>query len=285
MIIDRESTALVVDSTADLPDEVRNDPNITIVPLTVLFAEGDTYLDWVELRPEQFYEKLAAATRLPTTSQPSPGDWMKAYRALRERYARVYSIHMNAGYGGSYTTACAAAAEIDGVVTVDSQLVSGGEALLVYRLLAKLDAGTPEEDFQAYIEYFRCNETFFMLIGDLYYPHMGGRLGRASYLLGNALRIKPILILDDGVTEIYRKARGSRASMRTLRDGFLERTQPDKDTYVTLSHAMNPAGLAELQELIMTTDRRIRLLPSSIVGSVIGVHSGPGTLGLAFIQE
>jgi DegV family protein with EDD domain len=284
VIIDRDTTALVVDSTADLSDGLLHDPNVTVVPLTV-FIDGRPYLDGVDLTPEQFFEKLVAAPVLPTTSQPSPGTWLEVFRRLRERYRRVYSIHMNGSYGGSYATACLAAAQIDGVTPIDSQLVSNGEALLVDRLLARLDAGTPEDEFAAYIEHFRAHETFFFLIDDLYYAHTGGRLGRASYLVGNALHIKPILFLDDGITEIFRKARGWRAGLRTMRDGFVERTQPDRDTHVMLGHALNPTGLADLQELVMATDRRIHLRPPSVVGSVIGVHAGPRTLGLAFIQE
>jgi len=72
LIIDRSTTALVVDSTADLPDELARDPNLTLVPLTVFFGD-EAFLDWVELKPDKFYEKLVSASRLPTTSQPPPG--------------------------------------------------------------------------------------------------------------------------------------------------------------------------------------------------------------------
>lgn len=95
MIIDRSTTALVVDSTADLPDNLAGDPNLTLVPLAVYFGE-EAYLDWVELKPEQVYEKLKAASALPKTSQPPLGVWLELYQEFRERYQRVYSVHLSA---------------------------------------------------------------------------------------------------------------------------------------------------------------------------------------------
>jgi fatty acid kinase fatty acid binding subunit len=284
LIIDRDTTALVVDSTADLPQELRNDPSITVVPLRVQFGQ-ESYLDWVEIQPPEFFEKLQAADELPTTSQPSPGTWLETYARLRERYERVYSIHMNSDYGGSFTTGCIASKELDGVKVIDSESVSGGEALLVARLLAKLDAGTPEEEFEAYIDYFRDHRTFYVLIKDLSYAYRGGRLGRASYYVGNALGVKPIISIEASGTEVFRRARGEHAALRAIRDGFLERTQAGKDVYATLAHALNPVWLEELRELILGTDRTVNLQPTCVVGSVIGVHSGPGTAGIAFIQE
>ena len=284
MIIDRETTALVVDSTADLPPELRDDPSITMVPLRVQFGR-ESYLDWVEIQPREFFEKLQAADELPTTSQPSPGTWLETYARLRERYERVYSIHMNSDYGGSFTTGCIASKELDGVKVIDSQLVSGGEALLVGRLLARLDAGTPEKEFDQYIDYFRDHQTFHVLVKDLAYPFKGGRLGRASYYVGNVLGVKPIISIEDGKTQVYRKARGEHAALRAMRDGFLERTQPGKDVYAAYAHALNPVWLEELRQLIEATDRTVHFQPTSVVGSVIGVHSGPGTVGLAYIQE
>jgi DegV family protein with EDD domain len=284
VIIDRETTALVVDSTADLPDNLLHDPNVTMVPLTVFF-DGQAYLDWAELEPEEFYEKLKTAKRLPTTSQPSPGTWLEAYRRLRERYEWVYSIHMSSLLGGSYATACVAAEQIDNVIVVDSTVVTGGMTLLVDRLVERLERGTTQQEFDAFIAHYVAHKTFFFLLTTLEYNYKGGRLGAASYLVGNALNIRPVLVMDEGRVKVYRKARGVRSAMNHLRDGFLERTEPGVKTYVGLSHGLNLEGMAQLQELVLATDRIIDLRPPNIVGSVIGTHAGPGSLGLSFIQE
>jgi DegV family protein with EDD domain len=283
-IVDRETTALVVDSTADLPDHLLDDPNVTMVPLTVFFA-GKPYLDWVELKPREFYEKLKAEPQLPTTSQPSPATWLETYTRLRESFRQVYSIHMSSALGGSYSTACVAAEQIDGVTVVDSTVVCGCESLLVDRLVDKMDRGTPQSEFDAYIKHFVAHKTFFFLLTTLEYNYKGGRMGAASYLVGSALKIRPVLAMDDGVVKVYRKARGPRAAIAATRDGFLERTKPGVQTYVSLSHGLDPEGMAQLQELVLATDRTITLRPPDIVGSVVGTHAGPGALGLSFIQE
>lgn len=276
---------MVVDSTADLPDNLVNDPNLTLVPLTVFFGE-EAYLDWVELRPEQFYEKLVASAELPHTSQPAPGLWSELYGRLREQYQQVYSVHLSAEFSGTCETARAAAAEIGGVTVVDSRLATGGIALLVDRMMERIDRGTAKEEFDAYIEYFHANKTFLFLPTTLDYLYKGGRIGRASHLVGTLLNIKPVLEIRDGVADAYKKARGIGSALEIMRDCLLERTGAGTDVYANLSHGLNLPVMGRLRTLIEAVDdRRVRLRPHSIVGSVIGTYIGPGAVGLTFIQE
>ena len=119
MILDRRTTAIVVDSTSDLPPDLAVDPNITIVPLTVYFGE-EAFLDWVQLKPAEFFQRLAAAPQLPKTSQPPVGEFVQVFRRLREQYARVYSIHLSSKFSGTYESARIAGLEVDGVTVIDS---------------------------------------------------------------------------------------------------------------------------------------------------------------------
>ena len=290
MILDRSNTALVVDSTADLPDSLANDPNLTIVPLTVFFGD-EAYLDWVELRPEQFYQKLTTYPALPRTSQPAPAVWFELYTKLRRKYERVYSVHLSAEFSGTFQTARMVADEmaadgIGGVRVVDSRLATGGIALLVDRMMERIDRGTAEEEFEAYLEYFRRHNTFVFLPTTLDYLYKGGRIGRASHLVGTLLNIKPVLTIEDGVADVLKKVRGVPQALETMRDCLLERTEPGSDVYANLSHGMNLPGMERLQGLVTAiADRRIHLRPPSIVGSVIGTYAGPAAVGLGFIQE
>lgn len=285
MIVDRSTTAIVVDSTADLPDSLLHDPNLTMVPLTVFFGE-EGYLDWVELRPEQFYERLVSSPVLPTTSQPPPGVWGELYGRLREKYQLIYSVHLSAEFSGTCETARTVAEQFDGVRVVDSRLATGGTALLVDRLMERLDRGVPQEEFEAYIEHFHAHNSFLFVPIGLEYLQKGGRIGRASYLVGTLLNIKPVLMIEDGVADVFRKTRGMNQALETMRAGLLERTRPGSDVYATLCHGVNLPLLERLQELLMeVSDRRIHLRPPSIVGSVIGLYCGPGALGLCFIEE
>lgn len=285
MIISRETTALVVDSTADLPDSLAQDPNLTLVPLTVFFEE-EAFLDWVELRPEEFYRRLVSASRLPTTSQPAPGVWSDVYRRLRERYQRVYSVHLSSEFSGTFETARMVAEQMDGVTVVDSRLATGGIALLVDRMMERIDQGVPEEEFDAYIDHFHRNKTFLFLPTTLDYLYKGGRIGRASHLVGTLLNIKPVLTIEDGIADEFKKARGLRQALEIMRDGLLKRTRPGSDVYANLSHGLNLPVMEQLRGMLLeVSDRRIHLRPPSLVGSVIGTYIGPGAVGLCFVEE
>lgn len=285
MIVDRNTTAIVVDSTADLPDHLAGDPNISMVPLTVYFGE-EAYLDWVELKPQEFYERLQAGPVLPRTSQPSAGAFLERYKELREKYERVYSVHLSSKFSGTCASAEVAQSQIDGIRVVDSELATGGIALLVDRLLERLDHGTPEEEFEAYIDKFLAEKVFYFLPTTLEYLFKGGRIGRASHLVGTLLNVKPVLTIEEGVIDVYRKVRGVSQALELMRDGLVEHTVPDKTTYVSLSHALNEPVLQQLRTLVEAVpDRDIQIRTTSIVGSVIGTYVGPGAVALSFIQE
>ncbi len=285
MIVDRTTTAIVVDSTSDLPDYLANDPAISMVPLTVYFGET-AYLDWIELKPAAFYEMLKTSPVLPRTSQPSAGAFLDCYKALRERYERVYSVHLSRHFSGTCASAEVAQSQIDGIRVVDSGLATGGIALLVDRLVERLDRGTPEEEFDAYIARFLAEKTFYFLPTTLEYLYKGGRIGRASHLMGTLLNIKPVLTIDEGVVDVFKKVRGVTQALEVMRDGLLEHTQAGRSTYVSLAHAYNEPVLAQLRELIEAVpDRDIHMIPTSIVGPVIGTYVGPGAVALGFVQE
>jgi DegV family protein with EDD domain len=251
----------------------------------VYFGE-EAYLDWVELKPAEFYRRLKVAPELPRTSQPSAGAFLEQYRRLREQYDRVYSVHLSGKLSGTVASAEVAAGQIDGVKVIDSQLPTGGIALMVDRLLERIDKGTPEDEFDAYVQRYLAEKTFFFLPTTLDQLYKGGRIGRASHLVGTLLNIKPVLIIDDGVIDVYKKVRGLRQALEAMRDGLLERTRPGLKTYVSLSHAENPPVLEQLRELVLgVTDRDIEIRLTSVVGSVIGTYVGWGAVALSFIQE
>ncbi len=285
MIIDRTTTAIVVDSTADLPDYLADDPSITTVPLTVYFGE-EARLDWVDLKPEEFYDRLKNGPVLPRTSQPSAGAFLDVYKSLRERYDRVYSVHLSGKFSGTVASADVAAGQIDGVRVVDSELATGGIALFVARLMERLEKGTPEEEFEAYITRFVKEKTFYFLPTTLDYLYKGGRIGKASHLVGTLLNIKPVLVIDEGIIDVFKKVRGLSQALEVMRDGLVERTTPGSPVYVSLSHALNEPVLNQLRALIDgVEDRDLRIQPASIVGPVIGTYVGPGAVALSFIQE
>ncbi len=285
MIVDRATTAIVVDSTSDLPGYLADDPSITMVPLTVYFGE-EARLDWVEIQADEFYERLKNGPILPRTSQPSAGAFLEVYKRLLETHERVYSIHLSGKFSGTVASAEVAAGQIDGVRVVDSELATGGIALLVARLVELLDKGTAEDEFEAYIAHFLKDKTFYFLPTTLEFLHKGGRIGGASHLMGTVLNIKPVLTIEEGVIDVYKKVRGVPQALELMRDGLVERTDAGSTVRVSISHALNLPLADHLKGLLEgIKDRELKIMPYSIVGPVIGTYVGPGAVALGFIQE
>jgi DegV family protein with EDD domain len=162
----------------------------------------------------------------------------------------------------------------------------GGRLSTGYRLVERLDRGVPEEEFDAYIDKFVAEKTFYFLPTTLDQLFKGGRIGRASHLMGTLLNIKPVLSIDEGVVDVFKKVRGVRQALEVMRDGMLERTRPGLITYVSLSHGLNEPVLEQLRGLVEgVTDRNVQIRLTSLVGSVIGTYAGPGAVALSFIQE
>jgi fatty acid kinase fatty acid binding subunit len=285
MIINRETTAIVVDSTCDLPPGMATDPSITMVPLTVYFGD-EAYLDWVDIQPDEFYARLVKAPELPHTSQPSAGAFLEEYKRLREHHERIYSVHLSSLLSGTFASAEVAKSQIDGIEVVDSQVATCGVTLLVNRMLALMDKGVPEEEFKAYIDYYVKNKFMLFLPTTLEQLHKGGRIGRASYLMGTMLNVKPVLSLTDGVVDVYKKVRGLRQAMEAIRDGVLENTEPGKTVSLGLAHGLNESVYALMLEVLgEVTDRDLQIRLETIVGAVIGTYAGPGAVAMCAIQE
>ncbi len=284
MIVNRQTTALVVDSTADMPEYLVRDPNVSMVPLTVFFGEQG-YLDWVEIQPEEFYQKLAASPQLPRTSQPSAGSFLEEYKRLRKTYERVYSVHLSSKLSGTIASAEVARQQIDGVEVVDSEVATCGTSLLIDRLLALMDKGVEEQEFKDYIEHFIQKKQLLFIPTTLDQLAKGGRIGKAQHLMGTLLNVKPVLTVIDGEVDVHKKVRGMGQGLEALRDALVEATEPDKTMYVALAHGLNEEPLNQLRALLEAIeDRKVEIRLTTVVGAVIGTYAGPGAVAVAAIQ-
>lgn len=285
VILNRQNTAVVVDSTADLPDYLATDPNLTIVPLMVHIG-GEALLDWVELKPEAFYQKLATVEQLPRTSQPAVGVFKQLFERLRGRYDHVYSIHLSSEFSGTYSSACMAQESVPGVTVIDSGLASGGIALLVDRVMERLSAGIAGDDLDAYLAHFVAARGFYFIPQTLDYLAKGGRIGRAAHLVGTLLNITPVLTITDGVADSFKRVRGIRQALHVMQKAVLSHTSPGRPVYMSLMHAVNPSLLERLREAMQSIpERQIEIRLTTTVGPVIGTYSGPGAVGICFIQD
>jgi DegV family protein with EDD domain len=283
-VLDRGNTAIVVDSTADLPPQLFADPNVTVVPLKIHFGD-EVFRDWIDIQPVDFYERLRQTERLPTTSQPSVGAFITEYRRLREHYAFIYSLHLSGRLSGTVGSAELAASEVDGIRVFDTGTACIGVGLLLDRVLAMLDRGTTEADIEGLVERFARDCGFLFIVDTLEYLQKGGRIGRASSLAGGLLSIKPLLTLTDGEVDVFAKVRGERKALAAVREYFLARTRPQVPVALVIGDAGAPEKTRVLVDLIRGTDRLIDLRFTGEVGAVIGTYTGPGTAAIVFIEE
>ena len=231
------NTAIVLDSTADFPDAQIRFPNMRVVPLYVRFG-AESFRDYVELDPHGFYERLRTAPELPTTSQPTPQDFISTYHALAG-YERIYSLHISSKLSGTFQSAQLAAEEAGGdrIRLVDTESASIGIAMLALDLQRLLERGTDDAEIDALIARHRDSAVILFTVDTLEYLAKGGRIGRAQAFAGSLLKVKPILTIDEGEVVPVTRVRGRQKALEEFRRRFEEATTDGPGLRVGIAHA------------------------------------------------
>ena len=274
---------LVCDSTCDLGPEWLASHDVTMVPLKVTFGEA-TYLDWVELMPERFYELLAAAPELPKTSQPSPADFAAVYRDLHAAGCDgIVSIHLSAAISGTIESAMMACAMVDVPVRViDTLSVNLGEGLPLMAALAARDAGGDLDTVEGAARAIVGKQRILFALDSLEYLVKGGRAGRAQGLAASLLNIKPVLsFAEDGVIAPYKKVKGIKRAVQEIATAVKE-AGDGGIVRVGLLHSQAPDLVDELAAAIDATGVSWEHVQTCAVGAVIGTYAGPRAIGAAF---
>jgi DegV family protein with EDD domain len=270
--------AVVTDSTADLPDEWRSRYGIEVVPLKVIFG-SETFRDRVDMSDEEFFRRLATATKLPTTSAPSPGEFADVYRRLAEDHDGCISIHLGAQLSATAEAARLGAQAVEGfrVEVVDSQTVTMPIAFLckVAAECETLDAA--KAAVEARIP--RCR--VLALLDTLRYLEMGGRLSRAQAMIGTMLDVKPLLlVVDREIKPVERVRTRSRAISRMVE--YFRGELPVE--HVAVMHAQAPDE-AETVAAGLRREMPGQDIVIGKIGCVLGTHTGPRALGVVYIKE
>ena len=271
------AVAIVTDSTADLPVGLAASRSIEVVPLTV-FIEGTGYRDGVDITPEQFYERQAGLQALPTTSQPSPAAFAQAYERLLKDHEEVVSIHISEKLSGTYAAARQGAELVDAarIHVVDSQTVSMPLGLLV--LGAAAAAARDADAFQIVnrLETLRTRVGVYFVVATLENLRRGGRIGRASALLGSVLQVKPVLTIQDGqVAPLERVRTYERALSRVVE--LARAVDNGSGICAIVGHASAPDAAKRIAEELEPISESLLIQP---LGPVVGAHAGAGTVGV-----
>ena len=278
------NTAIVLDSTADFPEAPARFPNWRVVPLYVRFGD-ESYRDYVDLGPADFYLRLRGSPVMPTTSQPTPGDFQAVYEELGQ-YEGVYSLHIAGTLSGTVESARTAAAEFgDRIRVVDTETASAAVAMLGLAIQRRLERGTTDEEIEALVRRHRSESQLIFTLDTLDYLARGGRIGRAAAWAGGLMRVKPILTIRDGEVIPLKRVRGNQRAFQEFISAFEAGSTDGPGLRVAIADADAPDRTEALKELIRRTRPQAKLEIVTTLGPVIGTHAGPGTVGLFWFAD
>ena len=275
---------IVTDSTCDLNLQELESLGVTMVPLKVLFGD-ESFRDWVDLKPNEFYAKLATAPVLPKTSQPSPAEFAEAYAALAAQGCdSIVSIHLSGPLSGTVESATMAAngAAIP-VHVVDTREVSHAVGMVVHEACSARDAGSSGEEVAERARAVAGSMRMLFVLDTLEYLVKGGRAGKATGLAASILNIKPVLLInEDGIIEPFKKVKGRKKALAELAQHVAEEAGRLGRLKVGFLHACNEQYAQELRADIEATGADVEFVSSGLIGAVIGTYAGPDAVGCAF---
>jgi len=257
---------------------------ITVVPLNVIFGE-EVLKDGVDITSKEFYKRLEESKKLPSSSQPTPDEFSEVYQNLLKKYDKIISIHLSEKLSGTINSARAAAKEFgEKVFTFDSQSISVGVGLQVEATVEAIKEGLSLDEIKDYLQRLRESTHVMFTLDTLEYLEKGGRIGKAESLLGSLLNIKPIIIVREGLYHAFGKTRSQKKAIRKISKHLQKISNGRTVKRLAVAHGM----AQEAMEILKKDLEKAFNIKASIVtevGPVIGVHTGPGTIGTAISFE
>lgn len=273
---------VITDSTADIPEKLIRQLGITVVPLNLHF--GDEVLkDGEDIWAEEFFHRMTYESALPNTSQPSPGEFAEIYRQAAQDGDPILSIHLSSQLSGTYNAAKSAAetlGESYSIRVIDTGLVSMGLGWTVIEAARAVRDGLDEEAVLRRIEQIRSNARIYFSVESL--EHLC-RTGRFTHNDGMLYNIRPIMTMLDGhivTTENFRGTSG-RLSQRMLE--LIRQDMGGRPFRLAILHADQPEEVERVREILSHSDEDVKEVLVTSVGPIVGVHSGPGTIGLVAV--
>ena len=278
-------TAILTDSTANLPMEWVERYNVRVILLKIHWGD-ETYLDGIDLTPNEFYTRLAHAKSLPTTSQPSIQDFLQAFESLADHADGIVVPLISSGISGTVASALAAAREFSRVPVeiVDTRVTSAGQALVVLAAARAAAQGKSLQEVRQAADVVVQRMHLFFAVDTLEYLHRGGRIGGASRYLGTAFSIKPILYFDsEGKLDALERVRTKGKALQRL-IALAEGKANGHPLHLGVIHANAPQVAQEFREQI-AQHLHCNDVFTLELSPVISIHVGPGTIGIALYEE
>lgn len=278
-------TAVVTDSTAYIPKDLREKWNIHIIPLNVIFGT-EVYQEEIELTASEFYEEVKHKD-LPKTSQPPTGQFVELFERLAEEgYDAVISIHLSSGISGTYQGAVTAGTMVNGikVFPFDSEISCMVQGFYALEAAEWALRGENPEAIMARLEELKATARAYFMVDDLSHLQRGGRLSSAAAFIGGLLQVKPLLHFVDKVIVPFEKIRTRKKAMKRIADLLGEDTAGGGAYQAVIIHANREQEAnewkAELEALYPNVEFSI-----SYFGAVIGTHLGEGSMGMGWMEK
>ncbi len=276
---------IMTDSTSDIDLEYAKKLNIEVVPLKVIFGQKE-YKDRVDLQPEQFYDLLASSNSLPSTSQPSPQDYLDVYEKIKETKDTLIVITLSSVLSGTYQSACIAKDLVDyeNIYIIDSLNATQGLRLIVEKAVQLRNNGLSAQEIVNVIEEYKTRVHIYAYVDTLEYFYKGGRLSKTSATVGTMLKLKPIVGLKNGTLDVFAKARGALKATTKVIDVIKEHGEIDLDEPISIGYTGDTSGLDKFENTLREEFGFDEVL-HGYVGPVIGTHAGPGARLIAYVTK
>ncbi len=275
------SVVIVTDSTADIAPDLIEELGIHIVPLKVMFG-SEEFIDGVTIKPSEFYGRLETSEVFPTTSQPSPGEFVEAYQGIDASADGIVSIHISSKLSGTYDSAVRASEELAGegpeIRVIDGKSASMGTGLTVIAAARAARDGASLDEIVALAKDLIERTHVLFLLDTLEYLKRGGRVGTASAFIGTLLKFHPLLGIVDGEVAPIARPRSKQKGVTAL----ISRLEAaGKIEHAAVIVAKDQAAADGLSAQVANVTG-LSVPPSTSICPVIGAHAGPGLVGVAY---
>jgi DegV family protein with EDD domain len=279
-------TAIVTDSTSDIPKDISKKLNITVVPLTVIFEKESFLDDGKDITIGDFYKKIRSVKKLPTTTQPTPKDFIKIYSNILKEYDSIISIHISKKMSGTINSAELAKKELPGkdIEIIDTGYVHLPLGFIAIKagLLAK--EGQSKQEILKTISDLQSKVKVLIIPSTLEYLKKGGRIGKAKGLIASILEIKPILTIHDGEVSQFKTTRRWNQAKSELIQSMKNMVKNPQNLVVSIGDSDAKEDASEMEERIKAEFNPKKIYRVDI-GVVVGTHLGPGGIGISFYEE
>ncbi len=272
---------IVTDSAVDLPEEMFAQYGVERMPLLINFG-SQSLRSGIDIQPEEFYRRLAAShDNLPTTSQPSVGDFVELYRRVGQTDRDIVSVHISSGLSGTINAATQAAKQCPelNITLIDTKTLSAAEGFQIVAAAQAIRRGWSLDNLKQRVQEVADQTEIFFTLDTLHYLQKGGRIGRVQAMAGSLLNLKPVITVDKGPGTYVTVAKGrSMSKSITLIAEHVRDKMKERPAWVHVLHTNSAAMAQQLGELVKQFLPTAKITMGQIV-PVLGVHTGPGCVG------